>query len=320
MGSEANAIDQEYWNLKIFCTVVEEQSVSLAAQRLVLGQPAVSMAIRRMERRWGANFLKRQGTRTVLTDAGAAFYQHALSTLRSARNLDTKIRAHRSGAPGLLVFATRSSLAAHYLPPILAEFWRERPQVEIRVVNLYPHVVMVKDALDEGAEFAVVPRGRGIVDADLAMEIFHREPVVLIASAKHRLARRDSVSLEELAREPFIVSSLEASHVVRVQEALAARGLPFQVAIEIEGEGARSLVRAGVGISVALHCTVRHELDRGELRCIEIPGLDLSMDLVLVYRPDAAFSPPAQRMLELIREHGTLGEGRVLAGSSITHS
>ena len=90
-------------------------------------------------------------------------YRHALSTLRSAHDLQTRIRALNGKSLGLVTLATRPSLTAHFLPPILVQFWREHPGVEVRVIDVFPRLVVLRDVLEEGVEgFAAVTAGDGV--------------------------------------------------------------------------------------------------------------------------------------------------------------
>src|ERR1051325_2318450 len=86
------AVDQEYWNLRVFCVVAEQQSVSLAAQQLSMSQSGVSMVLHRLGQRFGGRLTQRAGKRIVLTPAGVEVYRHALDTLRSATDLESRIR------------------------------------------------------------------------------------------------------------------------------------------------------------------------------------------------------------------------------------
>jgi DNA-binding transcriptional LysR family regulator len=100
--TEASVTDQEYWNLRIFCTVAEYQSVSVAAANLSMTQSGVSMVIRRLGQRYGAKLVTQQGHGVVLTDAGVELYRHALATLRSAQLLEGRIRSLSGKSDGLV--------------------------------------------------------------------------------------------------------------------------------------------------------------------------------------------------------------------------
>lgn len=74
------------------------------------------MVVRRLAKRYGARLLDQRGRGVVLTEAGVELYRHALGTLRSAYDLEARIRALDVGK-GLIILATRQALSAHFLPP-----------------------------------------------------------------------------------------------------------------------------------------------------------------------------------------------------------
>jgi LysR family transcriptional regulator, low CO2-responsive transcriptional regulator len=312
--TEANVTDQEYWNLRVFCTVAEYQSVSVAATSLSMSQSGVSMVIHRLGQRYGAKLVTQQGKGIVLTDAGVELYRHALATLRSAHLLEGRVRALSGKSSGLVAIATRPSLSTHFLPAILVDFWRSYSGVEVRVVDISPWLVVMRDVLADGVEFAVLPRGGGmVVGPNLVVEPFHREPVVIVAAPDHPLAQVESPTLAEIAREPFIVNAPETGQVRRLEDLFrSTTGNRLRVAMEVGGDGAKALVRAGVGLSLMMRCVVEPELARGELRAIPLPNIAPAAELVLVYPRDHHLSEPASALRELIRSRGSM----TMAGSS----
>jgi len=70
-------------HLEVFCTVVERESFSAAADQLIMTQPAVSMQVQAVERHFGVQLLERRNRRTVPTEAGRAIHEWAREVLRS---------------------------------------------------------------------------------------------------------------------------------------------------------------------------------------------------------------------------------------------
>ena len=317
--ADTSAIDQEYWNLRVFCVVAELQSVSAAADHLTMRQSGVSMVIHRLTRRYGTKLIAQRGKRVVLTDAGVELYRHALSTLRSAHDLQTRIRALNGKSLGLVTLATRPSLTTHFLPPILLEFWREHPGVEVRVIDVFPRLVVLRDVLEEGVDFAVLPRGGGMVyGPTLVVEPFHREPLVIVAPPDHPLAQQPAPSLADIAREPFIISAPETGQIRRLEDLFRSVGAgPLRVAMEVNGDAAKDLVRAGVGLSQMMYCVVKREIASGELRAITLPDGGSAAEFVLVREPDHELSGPAADLAALIRTYsGYLGTQQFAHGVS----
>lgn len=307
MATEHPRIDQDHWNLKVFCAVAEEQSTTRAAKRLMMGQPGVSMAIGRLEQHYGVPLFTRRGNRMALTEAGVAAYEYALTMLRASSALHAKVHAIKQRQAGLVSVATRSSLSSRYLPPILVAFWKDHREVELRVTDIPSRVIVAKELLESGFDFAVLPRTGGVVVGQgIVAEHFHSEPVVMVVAPHHPLASRTEQSLADVARYPLIAKSRDSAHVSHLQQQLRATAyLDMQIPIELDGEGAKHLVAAGAGVGLILQCRVASEIERGELCVIQPADLDIHMDLILVYKEGHDLSAPAQALMSLLREAGT---------------
>ena len=290
----------------MFCVVAELQSVSAAANHLAMRQSGVSMVIHRLTQRYGTKLIAHRGKHAALTEAGVDLYRHALSTLRSAHDLETRIRSLNGKSRGLVTVASRPSLTSHFLPPILIDFWGKHPGVEVRVIDVFPRLVILRDVLDEGVDFAVLPRGGGMVfGPTLMVEPFHREPLVIVAAPTHWLAQQEAPSLTDIAREPFIISAPETGQIRRLEDLFRSVGAgPLRVAMEVNGDAAKDLVRAGVGLSLMMYCVARDEIERGEIHIIPLPGGGPSAEVVLVRELDHELSGPAAELVGLIKASG----------------
>jgi LysR family transcriptional regulator, low CO2-responsive transcriptional regulator len=300
----ASSVDLEYWNLRVFCEVAEQRSVTAAARRLHMTQPGVSMAIRRLEEHHHLPLIARSGNHLVLTEAGEALYRHASRTLSSARRLDLTMQALQQGSVGRITLAASYQIRAYYLPPLLLAFWRDHPDAQIQVLATAPFESPVP-MLDRGVEFALLSQGAGLAGRRLVVEPLHEEPMVLVAAPDHPLARHPSLSLEEVAAQRFIVPPSEADRVGFLEERLHLGGeRRLRISMMVDPSAAKYLVRGGVGLALLMRCAVEDELARGELCEISLPELKLDRHLALVYRQGHQFSPLAQEFVDFLRQHG----------------
>lgn len=313
---QGSPVDQEYWSLKVFCAVAEEQSVTLAAKRLTLGQPGVSMAIQRLEKRWGAKLVERRGRRVFLTEAGAALYGHALRTLRSARDLEDRM-GHLGASDKLAVrVLTRGTLSFQFIPRVLARFWKQHPDVRVEVRSVGGSLVYLRDVLDAPSQFAVLTRGGGvIVSPGVMVEEIGREPRIVVAAPSHPLARSSAVSLAELAQQTFVVGSRQSPHILALREQFNAAGLQLRIAVELTGDGARTLVKEGVGVGLMLRVNVEEDLMREKLCCLDVPELSLSADLLLGYRDDWELDDATLALMQFMRSYAAARQSTLAGGS-----
>src|SRR5579871_5954836 len=303
-GVEWNTAEHSHWNLRVFCEVAERQSMTDAARQLKISQPGVSMVIRRLEQHYQAPLVARLGRRIVLTETGAALYRHALTTLESGRELDANIRTIKRSGAGSVVFAGSASVTNYLMPSILASFHREHPNAVVQMESI-DRSVTLETVLDRGVEFIVMLRRTAVVSRRLTVEVFRHEPVILVAAPTHRVAQLNRPTVADLAMEPFIYQSHGMERISLLEEGLdSTADVHFRVLVKANIEAVKRLVREGVGLTAIVRFGVEEELARGELRILDVPGLDLDDDLVFVYHREHRFSQLAESLMNLIRLEG----------------
>jgi DNA-binding transcriptional LysR family regulator len=301
---EGNTSNHQHWNLRVFCAVAEQQSITQAARQLMMSQPGVSMVVHRLEQQYKVPLLDHVGKRIVLTEAGLALYHHALTTLKSARELDVTVSAIRRGNAGSVTFAGTAALTNHYMPAILAAFHARHPSAEVHMTTMQQGT-SVEDLLETGREFAVMPRRSAAVGRRFVIEPFHREPVIVVAGPNHPLAHQPVVTPQEVAQHPFVYFSRDSERIALLEDRLRlGDDSRIHVLMEVTIEATKQLVQLGVGLAAIFRMSVAKELERGELVELQIKELDLYDDLVLVYQRDRHFSLLADDLMHLVRTHG----------------
>jgi DNA-binding transcriptional LysR family regulator len=179
--------------LRYFVTVAEELNFGRAAARLGIAQPPLSRAIQQLERRLGVTLLERTSRQVRLTAAGEVLLgegRKALTALTAAAN-----RAQRAGSRKLTL-AMKTNSDSGLLEKILATYAAE---VEVVICGIGEQESMLRDGHADMA-FLRFPHDDG---ADLAYEELLVEPDVVVLPRTHRLADRASLTMADLADEPF---------------------------------------------------------------------------------------------------------------------
>ncbi len=233
--------------LQVLLTVAREGSFSRAAERLFRTQPAVSLAIGRLEGSVGEPLFVRGARPVRLTDAGTLLREYAerLLNLRDeARKGLSDLRGLERGELSLGV--NESSI--HALLPALAEFRKRHPGVRIAVHRTFsrdiPHEVL-NYRLDLGA-VSYVPKESQLV----ATEIL-RDQLTFVVPPKHKLAKRRSVAVSELGGETFIAHIVESPFRRRVIELFARHHTPLNMTVEMPTiESIKRFVQMGMGVAI----------------------------------------------------------------------
>jgi len=269
--------------LAAFCAVVELNSFSLAAERLGVTQPAVSLQVRALEKRLGAQLLDRSGRRVEPTEAGRRLYRGAQRLLQLEEQLLGEMEAEGDGAlSGELSIGASTGPAAIVVPLLLCEFQQEHPDVRVSL-EVHDTQTVVDRVADRELELGIVGAARR--HRSVRFEPFMRDEVILACPPGHRFAGR-TVTLDELRGESLIVMQSGAGVRQVVEDALKPlgtrlRSLDVRLELGLQ-ESVRSAVRAGYGVSFISRAAVEAELAAGAIAEARVEGMDATREISLV--------------------------------------
>jgi DNA-binding transcriptional LysR family regulator len=189
-------VDFDLRLVRYFTVVAEYGNFHRAAAALRLAQPSLSRQIQRLEKRLGVRLLDRTTQGSHLTEAGRAFLPEAEALLRSAELAATKARA--AAVPGTVTIGYVGGLI---VTAAVRELRDRHPDAEVQTLHLDKsdvHPALLGHRVD-----AVIARKPFPTD-QLRVTILHREPRVLLVPRTHRLAGKESVTLDDFADEPLV--------------------------------------------------------------------------------------------------------------------
>ncbi|MGQ4596691.1 LysR substrate-binding domain-containing protein [Nocardia sp. R6R-6] len=190
-------------SLRYFVLVAEEGSVHAGARRALIAQPALSVALKALEREIGARLFERSYRGMALTTAGAALLPRARHILECAEEAKAAVKsAGAEDGPIFTIGLVEGRVAAAEMTgPILHTFQRRNPDVRMKI-KLLNFVEQFDSVLHGDVDVAIV---RSPYDhPDLGMVPLYREPSLLAVSPDHPLAREHEVSMESVLREPML--------------------------------------------------------------------------------------------------------------------
>jgi DNA-binding transcriptional LysR family regulator len=188
----------EFRHLRYFVTIAEERSFTRAAERLWVAQPGLSTQMRRLEAELGVQLFERHTRGVDVTQAGELFLERARLTLAAAETAAATGRDLEAGVIGSVRLGVAGGADWHLTPNLLQRFSRERPGVELSVLEA--HGATLWRELREGRLDALVaPTGHASADLR-TLELGSDAWVVLIGTG-HRLAGIGPVAAEELDGE-----------------------------------------------------------------------------------------------------------------------
>jgi DNA-binding transcriptional LysR family regulator len=193
--TETPPVDLDLRLVRYFVAVADHQHFGRAATALRVAQPSLSRQIRRLEQQLGARLLDRTPQGTRLTEAGEVFLPAAKALLRSAARAAAQSRA--AAAPSRITIGYTMGVI---VTPAVLELRREHPDADVQVIHVGWD--QARNALLDNRVDALVTRLPFPTD-QLHVTVLYDEPRVLVVPRNHRLAGRESITLDDIADEPM---------------------------------------------------------------------------------------------------------------------
>lgn len=291
--------------LRAFVTVVEEGSISRAAERLFIQQPPLSRLLQGLEQDFGVPLLVRQPRGVVATDAGSVLLQEARALLSRADQLEAAMQRAAQGKQGSITVGFTSSSALHsFVPEVLRRYREIYPTVSTQLEEA-GSTELLQGVLAQRIDLAFVRMPvHGM--PELKVERVLQEPMLVALPAGHRLAtlpRNEPISLKILANEPFVLYRRPAGQ--GLYDAILAACFRAGFSPRIVQEAPRltsclSLVGAGLGVSIVPQSITRLG-GEGMVFLPLVAQAQLSAPLYLARREDSDASAIINTFCELLR-------------------
>ncbi|GKS76645.1 LysR family transcriptional regulator [Acidovorax sp. SUPP950] len=288
-----------------FLALAGQRSFTRAAAHCHLSQPAFSALIRTLEDAMGLKLFDRSTRHVALTAEGEDFLESARRIRAEVDNAFAAVHDTATLRRGRVAIALLPSLAAGWLPGVLAAYRAAHPGIELDIADVLSEPCIERVATGK-ADFALAA-----IRADtpeLQAEPFSSDGFHLVCRADHPLARRRRSGGKVVAVQPADLAAFPFVHLARtssVRQYLEAALHPQAMNTLMEVEQLATvmgMVRAGLGISVVPTLTLFHFDQPGLVtRPLALPGL--TRQIYLVRRRDRSLSVAAQAMYSLVMEH-----------------
>jgi DNA-binding transcriptional LysR family regulator len=290
--------------IQTFIEVARERSVSKAAERLFVTQPAVSMQIKQLEATFGLALIEPVGRNIRLTHAGEEFLTHAIGALGQFKDLEASMAEHVGNKKGRIDLAIVST-AKYFVPMLLVRFSKLLPDIEVklRIDNRENILGMLSRN-----EVDLVMMGRAPSTLDCEATPFATNPQGFVCAPDHAMSRRKRASFEMLQDYPFVVREQGSGTRAAMERLFAQHEIPLKVAMEMpSNETIKQAVMAGMGMSFLSLRTVRHELAAGYLGLVDINGMPIVGHWYVTHLKQKKLSPAAKAFKGfLIEQAGSL--------------
>lgn len=267
----------EIRHLRLVAAIADTGGLTHAATRLNLTQSALSHQLADIEARLGVPLYARTGRRLVATPAGERVLAAARRVLAELEHAEADVESVREAGPsGLLRVATECYTTYHWLPPILVDFRRSWPRVEVRLV---PNATRrpLQALLAGELEVAIVShavRSDAPSHGRLRIRPLFDDELVVVAAPGHPLAARPHVRAADFAREHLLIYNVPDDESTILNEVLRPAGVSPASLSRVEmTEAIVEMAKAGLGIGVLARWAVAPYVEAGVLSATPLtPG------------------------------------------------
>ena len=294
----------ELMQLEMFVAMVEEGSFHKAAKRVLRTQPAVSIALRKLEQEIGAALFDRTNRNACIpTSSGEMLYDYAKRLLNLRDETISALQELHNLKSGRIRIGANESTSLYLLPKMILAFREKYPKIKIEVFRQLSARIP-GELRQRNLDLAILSFAPD--DPDLEVTRILSDQLVLIANPEHQLAGRERVHIRDLGVESFIAHNVRSPSREKVIEAFRRFQTPLNISIEIATiETIKKFVAMGLGLAFTPLMCVQEEVARGELVAIPVEGFRYERTLWAVRRRKESHSHVGDAFLELIKSLGT---------------
>lgn len=268
-------------------------------------QSAASQSVQHLEEFLRVKLIDRTKRPFILTAEGQKFFDGLSGILRQFDSLVDEVRLGSNasvGVTGHIVVASIYSMGLSYLPSLQEEFARKCPSANLNYQLAHPHEVY--RMVEQGTvDFGMVsyPENTHSVQATK----WRDEPMVLVASPRHRLSSLDHrIRPSDLSQVGLVAFAGNLRIRQEIDKQLRSLGITMRIVVELDNiDSVKHAAIVNSGVAIIPKLTVQNELAAGSLKMLDCEGLELTRPLGIIQRRDVSLTRAARSFMELIMDH-----------------
>jgi DNA-binding transcriptional LysR family regulator len=281
--------------LEIVRAIAETGSFTAAGARLHVSQSAISRQILLLEDEFHERLFVRLGRRVQITAAGEALLQLAHRVFNDIRDTSASITDRQKVLTGTINMVGGMTVCLYVFPPLIKEFRKHHPQVDIKVAT-GGTMRLMRRVRNGQADLALLTLP--VDDPALTSVPVLREELMLVMPANHPLANKDSVGVEALVGQPFIIFEQGSNTRRTLDEFFVREQIKPHIVTETENvEIIKSMVASGLGVAIVPFQSVERETRGGSLKVARIRAQQLVRETGWVYRSGERVPRVVQEMM-----------------------
>ncbi|MDA3921847.1 MAG: LysR family transcriptional regulator [Salinisphaera sp.] len=282
-------------HLMIFLAIAETGSITAASERLHISQPALSRELKSFEERLQVCLFERHARGMHLTEPGLLLADYARRLFTLEAEASAAMEAVASARRGRFAIGASNTVGTYVLPPILARFRRQRPEVQISLF-----VGNTEQVAEGVADMRFL---LGFIEGplhtpDLSTQTFREDGILPVVAADHELAERKRIRITDLAEQPLLLREAGSGTRELIDRLILAHDLGQAPVMELGNtEALKQAAIHGGGIAWLPRISMVDELGRGALVPLGLASLHIQRELAIVRRTSAYLPPAAQALI-----------------------
>ena len=271
------------FRLKVFQSVAKNLSFTKASQELFVSQPAITKHIQELENFYQARLFERQGSKILLTEAGRLLLKHSEKILDDYKQLEYEMHLLHNEYIGELRLGASTTIAQYVLPPLLANFISQFPQINLSLLN----------GNSRGVETALQEHriDLGLVEGifrlpNLKYTLFLKDELVAVVHSNSRLIKSDEITPQDLLNIPLVLRERGSGTLDVFERALLQHNLKLSSLNVLMYLGSTESIKLFLEhtdcMGIVSIRSVHKELVSGSLPVIEIKEMSMNREFNFV--------------------------------------
>jgi DNA-binding transcriptional LysR family regulator len=294
--------------MEILIALVETGSFTRAAGKLFLSQPSLTKQIQNLEEAVGTRLVNRSSTGISLTPEGRILYDYARRILRLREDAKERIGRLKEQESGHIYISASTIPATYILPRLLGPLKQTYPDMQIHI-QTHDSEETLQIVLNDQSELGFI--GKEPANRKLIVKSIWKDRLVLAVPVGHPMAKRRSVTVEELAGVPFVVREQGSATRDIVDDCLqrhfGTNLSRFNVVCEMgSSEAVKESILAGLGVSVLSVFAIERELSQGLLTTVNISNCAMERYFYLIYKKQFPLMKYHKHFIDIVKQYQPL--------------
>lgn len=286
--------------LKVFMIVVENESITKAAEELHMSQPAVSIQLRNLQDQFDIALTEVVGRRLYITDFGRELYQIAGRILNEISSINYQTQSFKGMLSGRLKLSVVST-GKYVMPYYIKDFLKANPGIDL-LMDVTNKTKVIKSLENNEVDFSLVSVLPETLDIN--QEVLLPNKLFLTSAADEAFEPGKQSGKAVFDSIPLIYREEGSGTRVTMQRYFQKANIVPHVKLELtSSEAVKQAVLAGLGFSIQSILSIKNELKQKEIKIIPVKGLPLTEDWRIIWLKQKKMSVVAKAFLTFIREN-----------------